>query len=109
MIHRLTDEEIVRALQPGSIVEFQRKLFPNAPEAAERLRQQAEANRPLDRGDLAASGLAYRFTLARPPRGVHRWLCRLGLHAWVLESVYNAGTHGRYHSRCVVCRKWSTR
>lgn len=60
----------------------------------------------LERGAMARSLEKHPFVAARPARGIHRHLCRLGFHAWETRVTYNSDhISGHTHQICVVCRK----
>lgn len=64
------------------------------------------------RGVLTESaGSEYRFTLVAAPRGIHAWLCRIGVHAWELRRRWMGADRqsGMNQRRCAVCRRWETR
>lgn len=63
-------------------------------------------------GELPGSAdREHRFTLVAAPRGIHAWLCRIGVHAWELQRRWIAadGQSGENQRRCAVCRRWETR
>lgn len=65
----------------------------------------------LEDGPSAQPASHYVFTLVAAPRGVHAWLCRIGVHAWELRRRWTApdGHSGMNQRRCAVCRRWETR
>lgn len=76
-------------------------VFQFVHDEADRIRSEAGLFAPTRNGPLTRSTHSYPIYIVERNRGIHRWLCRLGLHAW--QDRWRSGHPNTRATYCAVC------
>lgn len=86
------DDVVYRGIRPEDIIDI---------DSVHKVLPEAGLFTPAFIGSMTRSARSHPVYIVERNRGVHRWLCRLGLHAW--QDRWRSGHPDTRATYCAVC------